>query len=235
MLCHFSGGIPRLHKVNAAAKPPSRLQRRTSALRQEIVDAAFDAFAEQGYHATSIADIARRLGIGHGTFYRYFKNKRDIIEHVIDGLVEDLLASLTEENAPEAVTTLEGYRAQSVRIGGALATLFGTDPRVPRLLLFEAPGVDAALRERVLDFLDSAVDLTAAYLTHGIEHGYLRADLDVLNSARALNGMILGGVVHGTRECDPEAQKALTKAIQDVMYDGIAAPRGQENPSDAVG
>lgn len=218
--------------MNAAAKPPSRSQLRKSALRQEIVDAALDAFAEQGYHATSIADIARRLGIGHGTFYRYFKNKRDIIEHVIDGLVEGLLETLAEDNAPEAVTTLEGYRAQSVRIGGALAKLFGGDPRVPRLLLFEAPGVDAALRERVLDFLDSAADLTAAYLTHGMEHGYLRADLDVLNTARALNGMILGGVVHGVRQCDLETQQAMTKAIQSVMYDGISAPRAQDAPSD---
>jgi AcrR family transcriptional regulator len=28
--------------------------------------------------------LAEREGIGHGTFYRYFENKRDIVDHVID-------------------------------------------------------------------------------------------------------------------------------------------------------
>ena len=37
---------------------------------------------------TAIADIAKRLGIGHGTFYRHFKNKRDILDHVIDEVYE---------------------------------------------------------------------------------------------------------------------------------------------------
>ena len=55
------------------------------------------------------------------------------------------------------------------------------------------------------------------------------------NTARALNGMILGGVVHGVRQCDLEAQQAMTKAMQSVMYDGISAPPAQDAPSDAAG
>src|SRR5581483_1391867 len=50
----------------------SLAERRKAELRREIIDAAFTCFAENGYHATGIADIAARLGIGHGTFYRYF-------------------------------------------------------------------------------------------------------------------------------------------------------------------
>ena len=62
-------------------------QRKRHELREEIVDAAFAEFAERGYHDTGIADIARRLGIGHGTFYRYFENKRDILDHVVTRLM----------------------------------------------------------------------------------------------------------------------------------------------------
>ena len=207
----------------STSRGASRVEQRKAELRREIVAAAFDCFAEQGYHATGIADIAERLGIGHGTFYRYFTNKRDIVGHVIDDLIARILAALGDENAPDAVSTLEDYRLQSARIGQAVAALIGADPRVPRLLLLEAPGVDAELRERVLDFIESMAEVTAAYFTHGIELGYLRADLDVASSARAVNGMILGAVIHGIRHYDEASQAELAEAIQRVMYDGIAA------------
>lgn len=201
---------------------PSRAERRRAETRREIVDAAFDCFAERGYHHTGIADIAARLGMGHGTFYRHFANKRDIVEHVIDDVVARIGAALAAD-APQEAATLDDYRAQTARIGEALARLVGDDPRIPRLLLFDAPGVDADLRERILDLLEQATDLTAAYLVHGVEIGYLRADLDVAATARAINGMILGGVVRAARHPDADDQAAMARALQSVMYDGIAA------------
>jgi AcrR family transcriptional regulator len=207
--------------MTSSAEPVSRAERKKQELRREIIDAAFDCFAERGYHATGIADVATRLGIGHGTFYRYFQNKRDIVDHVVDDLVARITGALTAENAPDAVSTLAEYREQSARIGEALARIFGEDPRVPRLLLFEAPGIDRAMAERILDLFDLAAALTAAYLSHGVELGYLRADLDVGNTARAINGMILGSAIASLRT--PEDQTALSEAIRRVMYDGIAA------------
>jgi AcrR family transcriptional regulator len=205
--------------------PPqlTRAQRKKLELRREIIDAAFDYFAEQGYHATGIADIAARLGIGHGTFYRYFENKRDIVEHVVSDLIERILGALSAENAPEAVDTLEDYRTQSARIGEALASIFLEDPRVPRMLVFEAPGIDKAMSDRILGFIDSATGLTAAYLSHGLELGYLRQDLDVDNTARAINGMVLGSALALLQNPDAN-QRKLSEAIRTMMYDGIAAP-----------
>jgi AcrR family transcriptional regulator len=200
----------------------SRLERRKAETRREIIDAAFTCFAEQGYHATGIADIAARLGIGHGTFYRYFENKRDIVEHVIDDLIGRIVEALGAENAPGAVSTLEEYRAQTARIGTALAQIFSEDPRVAQLLL-SAAGIDDAMRERMLDLFAMTTPLTAAYLEHGVRLGYLRADLDVEPTAQSINGMILGSVLVGMRDPAPAQQERLSAAIRAVMYDGIAA------------
>jgi len=205
------------------SQPISRAERKKQELRREIIDAAFDCFAELGYHATGISDIAARLGVGHGTFYRYFQNKRDIVDHVIDDLVARIVTALTAENAPDAVSTLDDYRAQSARIGEALGGIFGADPRVPRLLLFEAAGIDKAMADRVLDFFDMAAALTAAYLSHGVELGYLRADLDIDNSARAINGMIMASAISLLRRPDTVDQRELSEAVRRIMYDGIAA------------
>jgi AcrR family transcriptional regulator len=36
-------------------------------------------FAEQGYHATSVPDIVKAAGVGHGTFYEYFGSRHQIL------------------------------------------------------------------------------------------------------------------------------------------------------------
>jgi AcrR family transcriptional regulator len=209
--------------VAAVTSPASRAERKRNELRQDIIDTAFACFADDGYHATGIADIAARMGIGHGTFYRYFQNKRDIIGHVLDHVLARITQALAAENAPEAATTLQEYRDQSGRIADAFIELLLDDPRVARIVLFEATSVDPELTERFLDFLDAAAALNAAYLAHGVELGYLRADLDVEYTARAINGMIIAAALNGIRDPKPQTQQRFANAVRQLMYDGIAA------------
>ncbi|MEV6066336.1 TetR/AcrR family transcriptional regulator [Nocardia sp. NPDC052001] len=204
-------------------KPSSRIERRKAELRQEIIDTAFACFADKGYHATGIADIAAELGIGHGTFYRYFANKRDIIDHVIDDLAARIIEALGTDNAPDAAESLEEYRAQLERIGSALNDIFLADARVAQLLLFQATGIDTELTMRLYGLLDTADALTTAYLEHGVEQGYLRADLDTVNTSRAVTGMLLAAILHGLRQPQPSAAATadLTQAIRRLIIDGV--------------
>lgn len=207
--------------IGIVTKPSTRAERRKAELRQEIIDTAFVCFAEKGYHATGIADIATALGIGHGTFYRYFSNKRDIIDHVIDDLAARIIDALGTDNAPDAAATLDQYREQIDRIGAALSRILLEDRRVAQLLLFHATGIDDELTQRLYGLLDTADALTAGYLDHGVELGYLRADLDTINTARAVTGMLLAGVVHGLRDPDEAAIAALNRAIRRLLVDGV--------------
>jgi AcrR family transcriptional regulator len=201
-------------------EPSTHLARRAAGLRREIIDTAFTCFAEKGYHATRIADIAARLGIGHGTFYHYFTDKRDIIDHVIDDLAARIIDSLGTDNAPDAATTLDEYREQVKRIGTALHRIFLENRRVARLLLFQATGIDTELTLRLSGLLDTADALTAGYLEHGVELGYLRSDLDTTNTAKAVTGMIVAAVLHGLRGPDTTAAD-LTRAIGRLLIDGV--------------
>ena len=47
--------------------------------RERIVLAAVDLFTEQGYDATTVAQIAERAGITKSTFFRYFPDKRELV------------------------------------------------------------------------------------------------------------------------------------------------------------
>jgi TetR/AcrR family fatty acid metabolism transcriptional regulator len=69
---------------------PQRMQDRYDA----ILEAAKRAFSENGYEATSIADIARIAQISDGLIYRYFRNKRELLYEVLKKFYERILLDL---------------------------------------------------------------------------------------------------------------------------------------------
>lgn len=84
--------------------------------RQELVDAAANIFAEKGYHATSVQDIASELGILKGSIYYYIDSKEDLLYDIVrrrlDG-IESLLARLRTPDL-DAVAKLRGFIGGSV-------------------------------------------------------------------------------------------------------------------------
>ena len=73
---------------------PRRYQRRKLDRPDEITAAAFDAFAEHGYAATRVEDVARRAGVSKGLMYLYFKTKEELFKAVIRSVVMPRLAKL---------------------------------------------------------------------------------------------------------------------------------------------
>ena len=56
-------------------RPRTQVQPRVEAKRARIVDAALRHFAEQGYHAARIEDLAAQLGFAKGSIFQYFGSK----------------------------------------------------------------------------------------------------------------------------------------------------------------
>ncbi len=56
--------------MNIEAKRPKYMQ---------IIDAAAEVIAENGYHQSQVSKIAKQAGVADGTIYLYFKNKEDIL------------------------------------------------------------------------------------------------------------------------------------------------------------
>lgn len=72
---------------------------RGEATRDGLVTAAESLFGREGFHATSIADITREAGVGHGTFYLYFANKESIFRELIRHLSHELRRTIRESVA----------------------------------------------------------------------------------------------------------------------------------------
>ena len=63
--------------------------------RQEIIDTAMRLFYEKGYEKTSIADIAKAIGVAQGLCYRYFPSKEALFDSTVDQYAQILAGRLT--------------------------------------------------------------------------------------------------------------------------------------------
>jgi AcrR family transcriptional regulator len=80
------------------AAPPTRpaLRRRYDSRRQEVIDVAARAFAERGYHATSMDDLSEATGLAPGGLYHYIGSKEQLLIAICDTLMDPLLERAVE-------------------------------------------------------------------------------------------------------------------------------------------
>jgi len=75
--------------------PEPRFRRRKEDRPQEITEAALAAFAEKGYAATRVDEVAKRAGVSKGLLYLYFKTKEDLFKAVVRSFVVPKIDELT--------------------------------------------------------------------------------------------------------------------------------------------
>lgn len=83
-------------------------ERKKQRTREQIVDAAFKLFAERGYAATTVADIAAAADIAPRTFFSYFPSKEEVVFYDFDGLFESLSVAIV--GRPEGVSAIDALR-----------------------------------------------------------------------------------------------------------------------------
>ena len=99
--------------------------------RDEILAAAKAVFADRGFHATTIADVARAAGISYGSIYWYFESKDALFHALMDHQEQALRAAIEGTvGAMTAVDSVELFRS-SVR---ATFEFFEADRDVVKLL-----------------------------------------------------------------------------------------------------
>jgi AcrR family transcriptional regulator len=129
------------------------------------------AFEEGGYDETTTAAIARRAGIGVGTLYGYFPDKRALLLEILDGTVRAIADHVVEALVPERWR--EGDPRAHIR--AVIEAVFGS-----RLI---TPGIQRILWERY--FKDP--EFRGAVLAL---EGRIRAALEALLGALAAEGRL---------------------------------------------
>jgi TetR/AcrR family transcriptional regulator, cholesterol catabolism regulator len=98
-----------------ASTPPAperpALRARYEGRRREVIDAAAELFAENGYAATSIADLTEATGLAAGGIYHYIGSKEALLLEICDELLEPLLQQAREIAAGDELSPKGQLRA----------------------------------------------------------------------------------------------------------------------------
>ena len=209
----------RLRAGRRAIRTPQ--QERSRQTRDRILAAAIAAFEELGYDAVTTATIARRAGIGVGTLYGYFPDKRKLMLEILDGTVRTMADMVVESLAPERWT--QGEPRAHVR--SAIEAVVGS-----RLI---SPGVQRILWERHLrdpEFRDanlaieSRVRAALELLFHALRADDRIRDVDVHAAAFVVHASvewIATRLVLGEADVSREqVVDAATDMIARYLFDG---------------
>jgi AcrR family transcriptional regulator len=76
--------------------------------KELIMETALELFAENGFHATSISQIAKKAGISKGLAYNYFQSKNEILEEILETCSNEIYENL-DINKDGVLTEEEFY------------------------------------------------------------------------------------------------------------------------------
>jgi AcrR family transcriptional regulator len=196
-----------------------RRETKKLAVRTAVEQAARRLFAEHGYEATSVRQIADAAGVAERTFYRYFDGKEALIAGEAERWME-LLGNAIRGRPPEespflavqrTLTALAQEIAQDTR--GKPIWLFTNQPRPYELLLRSAP-------KPLLKFEDA---ITNAILDRTSGHGDSEAEFTAQLIARVSIGILRSAAIHQRElEATPGANAPKIDAALEDAYETIA-------------
>ena len=138
----FAAHIPKVAAMDSAtvntAETKQRRARRKPESLSKIKGAARKLFVERGYDATRPQDIAREAGLGHGTFYLHYPDKRACFLAFVEEAREEMDVYLREARQPGQ--TLEQVIAATFN---AIYEYSDTHPGVLRAAMIDASVIDA--------------------------------------------------------------------------------------------
>ncbi len=141
--------------------------------RRLILDAAIKVFADRGYHASRISDIAQHAEIAYGLVYHYFKNKEEILDTIFRerwGGFIDAVAEIADDE--------RNVEEKLLSIAAVTLTAYRRRPEWVKVLVFEIQRTQRFADPDRVELVGQLFGLITRILREGQERGELRADLD---------------------------------------------------------
>ncbi len=187
-------------------------------MRAQVLEAAQELFQQQGYHETSLGDVAAAIGVGRTTLYEYFRDK------------DDLLATLVEETLPAQVDEMVGSiptglsdRDRFVALAVKMVEFVVNDPTLGLLLHREIQTLGPEAQHRVaVAHRGLSAEFGAIYRS-GVEAGQLK-ELPLRLAGHFVQDLIMSAAKAVIDSEDPKADlPVIAEAMADVMLSGFSA------------
>jgi AcrR family transcriptional regulator len=197
-------------------------QRRKQARPNEILDAALSVFAEKGFSAARMEDIAAKAGVTKGTIYLYFQSKEEVFKSLARQHVTDTLAVASEDARRFEGSAFEFLAIYMQRCAAMM--LHSEAVALPKIIIAESgnfPELAVFWRKEVID---KAMAMLAGVIAKGIARGEIR-DVPPEHIARLCMAPMLLSMIWRTTfahtDDTPFDYEAFMALHRDVLYRGL--------------
>ncbi len=167
-------------------------RRRKDARPAEIVAAALEVFAEKGFAAARLDDIAARAGVSKGALYLYFETKQDLFEAVVRDAVLPDLDAVGQAAANPDLTLRQLAPILAARVAQVLTT--SRVPAVAKMVIAESRNFPDLARVWHDQVVSRALGVLTGVITAAQARGEVRPG-DPRYHALSLAGPMLMGVL----------------------------------------
>jgi AcrR family transcriptional regulator len=202
-------------------------QRRADERPREICAAALDVFAEKGFAAAKLDEIARRAGVSKGTLYLYFKDKAELFRAVVRDAIAPNVEAITS-----ALESLDAPVADVVRM--FLAGFADREARLPvgavaKIVIGESRNFPELARVWHDEVASKAIAALAGFVERGQQRGEVRPGDPRLYALSLMGPMVLGALWRATlvpAGAQPLDLHALARQHAEMVLSGLLVERG---------
>ncbi|MCP4746277.1 MAG: TetR/AcrR family transcriptional regulator [Desulfobacteraceae bacterium] len=194
------------------------LMKRNSEKYHTILEAAIKVFAEQGFHQSTVAQIAKEAGVADGTIYLYFKNKDDILVQFYDYKTKQVFKKFRDavNKADTAITKLQNL----IR---AHLEAFQKEPYMAMVYQVETRQQRRLAEQPIKEMSQMYRDIIAEVVEQGQEEGTIRRNLYMGMVKRLINGAVdevINAWIHTGRAYD---LVSMTDSLVELFINGIGS------------
>ncbi|MFE0172055.1 TetR/AcrR family transcriptional regulator [Streptomyces sp. NPDC059002] len=201
-------------------------QEHLDARRRQILDGAALCFARNGFHAASMQDVLKEVGLSAGAVYRYFRGKEELIEAIVSEVLDEIrgiFEAAAEQSPPPPPHVLVGKVLGDV-LDLKPGLTDGAKSYYPRLMIqvwtetLRNDGLSAILQEGYVQVRAAWVRVVEGYQKAGM----MRSDVPADHVARTMIALAQGFA----------AQYALFDDVAvEMLQDGLRALVSMDLPS----
>jgi len=204
--------------------PGAALKPRSAEKRRVVLAVAAEIFAERGFEKTSIKAVADEAHVSTSTIYTYFKDKADLLDQTVYGLIDEVVAK----------AVLEGQSGQDpfenlARAMRWVNRSFARNPLLSRIYTFQRHAVGHRIGEYV-DYALERIDPLCMELLESLTPE-LPPGCDDAKTLNALMRLAMQGWLLGARfGAPPVPEERLTEGFLGLLK---AASEGKPSPPEA--
>lgn len=188
-------------------------------VKQRIIDAAIELFANKGYDASSISDISSSAGVNRALIYYYFKDKRDLYYTILKGGNDAALRIAKEAYISEG-SAIDRLR---VFITGFSRMRVEQDKNIGRIIMRGIVDNSPDIEKHMDDNFFRVSSILAKILEEGIASGELR-DLDPEKMIHIILGLSHSLFMMQMKQITSDSLENNVENVMSILTNGIINP-----------